>query len=653
MSSILTLEEAAEYLKLKPEELSQELCLNRLPGIRIAGQWRLKREALDMLFEKPGYNKDGPVSEIKEKTAKEGYFEIITAQPENVSVKKSTLPEKEIPISNQKESEIKKESAPVKEKIHEAIIPTPGDTSIKNSEKIIFSSSQEKSEAAESAYEQKNSGSPDTTKVSALKTICPPGSDSAFSTCLRGRIFAYNPGRRFGHSRLADGRVVWINASDFLNKNYIPQIGDILEFNMNITPKGFQAYNIIFISHDGHITGEIAVKNEVPDASYNKPLSRYLGMRDLYSHNLPVSGPGFFGRKRLLTLLTNEIHSGQFLGIYGLRKMGKTSLLYQFRDEKLREEAVAYVDLQSSSSLSSGNCNPLYWELERDLYLRLRECEQEITNLLRLGKFERFSELPAEKEQHSGLIFSEDIRSILDALATRKISSVKRLVIVLDELERILPIGGQPGIEGSLNFFGLLRGLAQTERYRGLLSGIVVAANASISERGYWEGIENPVFALYKPLFLPCFTLEECNEMIVTLGKNMSVCWADDALKTIFAETGGHPFLTRIFCSKIVKQYPARPITVSVEMVKEQIIPFIRTESDKLQQITELLHTHFPQEEKFLNQIALDETPKDIPDEALRHLLGYNLIQSDGKKCYHITIKLLRRWLRRRAGERD
>lgn len=395
-------------------------------------------------------------------------------------------------------------------------------------------------------------------------------------------------------------------------------------------------------------------ENEKIAKHYNKAFSitPYLGMHDFYSLTLPVSGRQFFGRERLLIHLTDQIHSGQFLGIYGLRKMGKTSLLYQLRDEKLREEAVAYVDLQSSNSLSIGNCNPLYWELERDLYVRLHEREKELTNLLRLGQTERFSDLPMEKSQQCRLIFSEDIRSILDILAAGKTFSVKRLVIVLDELERVLPVGGQIGIEGYIEFFGLLRGLAQTERYRGLLSSIVVAANASISERGYWEGKENPVFALYKPVFLPRFTIEECNEMIVKLGKNMSVYWEDDALKTIFAETGGHPFLTRIFCSRIVKQYPARPLTVTGEMVNEHLIPFIRTDSDKLEQITELLHTHFPEEETYLNQIALDEMPESLPDEALRHLLGYNLIRSDGKP-YQITINLLRRWLRRRAGERE
>jgi hypothetical protein len=334
-----------------------------------------------------------------------------------------------------------------------------------------------------------------------------------------------------------------------------------------------------------------------------------------------------------------------------LRKSGKTSLIYQLRDEKLRGEAVAYVDLQASAALTTKDCAPLYWELERDLYLRLRERNQEAADLLRLGKVERFSDL-SENGARAGLLFGEEMRAFLDALSAGRISGIKRLVIVLDELERILPVAEHPGVNGYLEFFGLLRGLAQTERYRSLLSSVVVAANAAISERGYWEGRENPVFALYKPVFLPPLSENECIEMIRTLGKGMSVYWDDEAIHAVFAETGGHPFLTRSLCSRITKQHPVRPLLVTADMVQEQIPHFIRDEGDKLEQITELLRTNFPEEETLLEQIALDEAPAELSDESLRHLLGYRLIEAEGSG-YRVTLNLLRRWLRRRAGIKE
>ena len=440
---------------------------------------------------------------------------------------------------------------------------------------------------------------------------------------------------------LQDGRAVALNPS--LAFIAVPKTNAVRDQVMSILSDNNEA--II------PLDDALFQKSGKPLQSIHELLGQYLGRRDLYSSTLPVSGRRFFGRERLLLQLTDEVQRGQFLGIYGLRKIGKTSLIHQLRDEKLRGEAVAYVDLQASAALTTQNCDPLYWELERDLYLRLCGRNQEIADLLRLGKIERFSDLP-ENGIRASLLFAEDVRAFLDVLGTGKISGIKRLVIVLDELERILPVAGQRGIDGYMEFFGLLRGLAQTERYRGLLSSVVVAANAAISEQSYWEGRENPVFAFYTPYFLPPLSRDECAKMIRALGKGMSVYWDEDATSAIFAETDGHPFLTRTLCSHIAKQHIQRPLQVTVQMVQTQIDAFIRGESDKLEQITELLRTNFPQEETFLQQSALGEALPKMPDEALRHLLGYHLIAAENGG-YRLTLNLLRRWLRRRAGIRD
>ena len=113
---------------------------------------------------------------------------------------------------------------------------------------------------------------------------------------------------------------------------------------------------------------EVLQDSENPHNILRDLLGQYLGQRDIYSSTHAVSGRRFFGREHLLRQLTDMVHQGQFFGIFGLRKMGKTSLVYQLRDEKLRGEAVAYVDLQASATSSTRDCTPLYWELERNLY---------------------------------------------------------------------------------------------------------------------------------------------------------------------------------------------------------------------------------------------------------------------------------------------
>lgn len=440
---------------------------------------------------------------------------------------------------------------------------------------------------------------------------------------------------------LQDGREVALNPSFAFVA--VPGLNAVRDHLMSILSEN----NEVVVPLDDSAFRE----SEDPLKVLRKLLSQFLGSRDVYNSTLPVSGRRFFGRERLLVQLTDEVNHGQFLGIYGLRKMGKTSLIYQLRDEKLRDEAVAYVDLQASAALAVKHCGPLYWELERDLYNRLLKRKSKAIDFLRLGRVKRFSDLP-ENGENAALVFSEDMKELLDAMSSGEVTDFSKLVIVLDELERILPLAGQSGVAGYSEFFGLLRGLAQTERYRRLVSSVVVAANAAISERGYWEGRENPVFALYKPIFLPPLSASDCAEMIKTLGKGMSVYWEKPALDTVFKETGGHPFLTRSLCSQITRNYLSRPLTVEPEMVQAQIAPFIRDESDKLGQIVELLNTNFPEEEEYLEKIAVGEALPDLSDEALRHLIGYQLIAGKDSE-YHMTLNLLRRWLRRRAGIKD
>jgi hypothetical protein len=76
---------------------------------------------------------------------------------------------------------------------------------------------------------------------------------------------------------------------------------------------------------------------------------------------------------------------------------------------------------------------------------------------------------------------------------------------------------------------------------------------------------------------------------------------------------------------------------------------FIREETDKFEQIIELLHTYFPDEERMLEACALGQSVLATADQALRHLVGYRLLDTSGPQPT-VTPNALRRWLRRRAG---
>lgn len=466
------------------------------------------------------------------------------------------------------------------------------------------------------------------------------------------RCFSANPKRsdiidlsKYLRSLKSDATVGLINGREaVLNSSLafvaIPKAAAVRDYLMSVLSENNEA---ILPVDDGLMQAGQNSKEKLHEL-----FSQYLGVRDLYDSTLPVSGRRLFGRERLLVGVNDQVHKGEFIGIFGLRKMGKTSLMYQLRDEKLKDEAVAYVDLQASPGLAVSSFLPVLWEIERDLLERLTPRFPGIQEILRLGRFSRYSDA-ALSGVSPALLFSEDIRELLDAIVGKKLPGVNRLVIILDELERCLPLAGQPAMAGYLEFFALLRGLAQTDRYRGVLSSVVVAANAAISEKGYWEGRENPVFSLYKNLFLPPLSKPDTTQMIQNLGKGMSVYWEPSAISKIFSECGGHPFLTRVLCSQISKRYLQRPLQVTERMVEQEIPIFIQEKSDKFEQITELLHSHFPDEESILEKLAIGEPPEKLSNESVRHLIGYQLIAREGEK-YVITFSALKSWLRLRAG---
>ena len=115
--------------------------------------------------------------------------------------------------------------------------------------------------------------------------------------------------------------------------------------------------------------------------------------------------------------------------------------------------------------------------------------------------------------------------------------------------------------------------------------------------------------------------------MVKGIGRGMSVYWQEPALGRVFAEAGGHPFITRLLCSRIIKDYDKRPLTVTLPMVERAVIEVIKDQTDKFSQIIDLLSKYFPEEEKFLEGIALDQPLPPIGDDSLSHLLGYRLIE--------------------------
>jgi cold shock CspA family protein len=383
-------------------------------------------------------------------------------------------------------------------------------------------------------------------------------------------------------------------------------------------------------------------------------LDRWLYRRDLFaSGNNPVSGRRFFGRERPLNELRHSIASSIPTGIFGLRKVGKTSLLKEVQRRATQYgDIIVYLDLLSVPADVS-DCSWLYWKLASDLRKEAEQHGRARPPKWRLGgEFDDFLDVPMTFP--TATAFDADLRRLLEVLGRLKISPSPRVVILLDEVERLLPTSlGKPGFSGFVELFSYLRGVSQ-EHANFVL--IVTAANSSITEAAQFGGRDNPVFNYFKEMYLQFLEESECVVMLRELGRGMGLQFNPAAVHRVYELTGGHPFFVRQLCSFVAAHHRERPLGVSVGMVDELADRYLDMRGDDFNEIAERLQRDFPDELAVC--IALARSGGKMPARQLRdsfsragetplkHLAGYQLVGFSGNDAF-LTIELFARWLRK------
>ncbi|MEM4204037.1 MAG: cold shock domain-containing protein [Candidatus Methanomethylicaceae archaeon] len=393
-----------------------------------------------------------------------------------------------------------------------------------------------------------------------------------------------------------------------------------------------------------------ASHSEDPSKILRPILDQWLSRRDLYRYNYPVSGRRFFGRELDLQRLMRDIDDGHNVGVFGLRKVGKTSMLHQLREIRSQDITV-YLDIQGVPS-DSQDCAYLYWAIARKLREECEAKKEILGTVFADVSFQLGSQNAPQFQKRTSRLFDHDIHTVLNRLEQNGMPT--RLVLILDEVDRLLPVSeANPGFRGYADFFAYLRGTSQNSG--GRFVTIITAANPALCEQAMWEGRDNPIFQFYHLMFLPPLTHEDCNDMVVKLGRGMGIGYSEESLETIFHATSGHPYITRLLCSQINQLNPSRPLQVTPEMVVHARNEFLRGEATPIfSEILERLDTFFPVERDLLlfiadgvdDEIELSRLVNQPVDVALYHLIGYQLVEQTAGK-YRIKINMLHEWLRR------
>ncbi len=301
-------------------------------------------------------------------------------------------------------------------------------------------------------------------------------------------------------------------------------------------------------------TMERALKTGSVNTEVNAAKDRYVTRHDPYYESIPVKDPTlFFGRSAQLQTIPRLLSQGQHVGIFGLRKTGKTSLAHQLR-LRFRDVPVASIDCQ---------------QLDRHLAAPLLLA---VAGALRTDLQERFEVRDGgDPNGHPG----SQLRSLIDSWHAHGRS--EPFVVVLDEVDRLLAFD-EPNASHDLlvegrKALGVLRALAQE------LSGVVLVAIAkrpdvNRTNRLPADAGENPMFMGFREVYAGGLSADECDTMIRELGAWRGIEWEPEALRRLHHYCGGHPFVARLFASDACEQ--GRRTTITVDRA-ERTADTIRT----------------------------------------------------------------------------
>jgi hypothetical protein len=388
----------------------------------------------------------------------------------------------------------------------------------------------------------------------------------------------------------------------------------------------------------------VAVSRQELEATKDVPairalLTSHLFRRDLYGLESPLrTDTTFFGRSEIVSELLDRFRGGQNSGLFGLRRIGKTSVLYALGRRAEAGGVGKYLYLDVSSP---GTYQLRWWEL---LQLFIRQLAQPL-NLQRADR-SKIRGITIDYDERSGAThFKSDIVS----LATK--FPGKRILLLLDEIEHItFDIG--PDDHWKRDFLPLWQTLRSVHQDTGGQLGFVVAGvNPHILEADRVGSFDNPLFSTTKAYFLAPFDLTSTREMVRRIGKFMGLHVEESLFHHVFCEYGGHPFLVRQACSLLSKKVTVRPGELSTALFESEKPGIALALEKNVKQILNVLGIWYPDEYEMIRMLAQGDRSSFVEfaqssAEFTQHVEGYGLV-AEARSNARMTIGIVERYLAR------
>lgn len=364
-----------------------------------------------------------------------------------------------------------------------------------------------------------------------------------------------------------------------------------------------------------------------------------IGTFDLFGMSSPIKHDKYFyGRDPLVQeLMQRATLRKENSGLFGLRKTGKTSVLFALQRRLVDKSVVVeYVDCQSPGIYGSR-----WWQLLQELSYRMRS-----TLEIKTGK--KLRDDGTYTQESAANSFSHVVKNAL------KTTEVEEIVLLFDEIEFITP-----GISNSLGahwdqdflpFWQTIRSASQETNNRLLF--IVAGVNPSSVEKSHFDQIQNPIFQLAVPFYLEPLSQSSVREMVRSIGRYSGIAFQEDCYKLLRDVYGGHPYLMRLACSEVVRAISVIPIdkktSIGISNFKEKESGIKARLAQPIKDILLSLVWWYPDEYDLLQMLAagdkdfVAEFLKDSPEKGVQ-FVRYGLV-SDDKGTF--TIRDLQDFLR-------
>lgn len=373
---------------------------------------------------------------------------------------------------------------------------------------------------------------------------------------------------------------------------------------------------------------------------------KYLFDVDLFAQVAPIQDDVFFfGRRDFAHDIATKCKTNVHSGVFGLRRSGKTSLLYAVQ-RLLKEQSYPTVFIPCESDLCNLDWRTALCKVVRNVY---QEFDRDASSI---------SEADYRTEDTT-IFFEEDLYECLKSAGVP-------VTLMFDEIEAITFDVAHGEGESNLwcdgynfiNFWNAIKGYYS--KYPNQISVLVAGTNPMINEVATIgkNNLANPMYGQLSQSnqgsYLRAFSEDDTRRMVNTLGGYMGLSFDDYTVSRLVSDCGGHPYLMRMLCS-FINRYMRdaslkRPATVS-KSIYDKAAPEFEKSSEAMKfysMILNILMTNYPKEFESLKILALegdDYIARTQDSGNLHHLLGYGLIEHN-QGNYAIRYSTITRFLR-------